>query len=272
MDTGRMYTVFHESFSLSLPSIAKILRLSATQGSSLSSTDIVRETNLGSGYVKAMPRYGRACGLIDLSGFGLTPFGELAAGLDPHLTHSSTLWLMHYHLSAPHGPGPAFWSHLVSHCLPLDSEVESAAIVAALTDFLGERVMSDRALRTTATVFLGTYAKADGLGRLGLLDAVTGKKALFRVSEAKSPPLWAFAYALADFWDANYGEQVTVSVGELSGANGFARSMWMDSRLFNACLEALRRVGVVDLYRAAQPYQVARLWNDKRELLQHIYD
>jgi hypothetical protein len=183
---------------------------------------------------------------------------------------------MHYHMGAPRGPGPAFWAHLVTKFLIFGEEVGGTAVAEEIARFNqsreGAQALQARTQRSTATVFLGTYTKTDGLGRLGLLKKVPGRDGYVRVSESQSPPLGAVACALADYWAAQFGEQTTVSLSELARDDGFTRVMWMNYRQLDEALEALRREGVVDLYRVAPPYQVARLWSSKDDLLARLYE
>src|SRR5579885_2591704 len=127
MMVDRIFTAFHETFALSCGRLGQI------------TPDVIRsETSLGPNYIKAMPRYARGCGLMEMGSYKLTPLGEAVYRRDPNLTHPVTLWLMHYHLSAPHGPGPAFWSHLVTHCLPFGEVMPTRRLTARLTEFLSE--------------------------------------------------------------------------------------------------------------------------------------
>lgn len=276
MSSSRISLAFHESFALSLPSIAPVLRLSHENAGLISSSTIRAQTSLGPNYVKAMPRYARACGLMEMGSYRLTPFGETVCQHDPHLTQPATLWLMHYHLSAPHGPGPAFWSHLVTRCLPFGEEIAARELASEINRFVqqqGEaRPLQERTIRSSATVFIRTYTKSDGLASLGLLEEGRGRDRNVTVADPQSPPPSAVACALADYWSFHHGDQVTLRVSELAKGDGFARVMWMDPRLLDNTLEALRLKGVLDLYRVAPPYEVVRLWSSNDELLSRLYD
>lgn len=276
MSSSRMALAFHESFALSLPSIAAVLRLSHQNSGLISSGTIRAQTSLGPNYVKAMPRYARACGLMEMGSYRLTPFGEAVCRHDPHLTHPATLWLMHYHLSAPHGPGPAFWSHLVTRCLPFGEEIAAGKLASEISRSVQDqgktRPLQERTVRSSATIFIGTYTKSDGLGSLGLLEECRGRGRSVRVADPQSPPPSALACALADYWSFHYGDQVTLRVSELAKADGFARVMWMDPQRLDVALEALRLEGVLDLHRVAPPHQVVRLWSSNDELLARLYD
>ncbi len=276
MPKDRLYTAFHEKLALNLPSIAAILRLSAETQGNIGPSQIRTRTTLGNNYVKAMPCYARGSGLLDMSGYQLTPFGRVTFEHDPNLSCASTLWAMHYHLSTPHGPGPAFWSKLICTDLPFGEQIGESEIVAKTTSFLqryqSKGVPNQDTITHAIRALRRTYVRSDGLGRLALLEESKDREGIsVSVSGPKSPPLGAVAYALADYWEAHYGDQATVSLSELARQDGFARVMWMDSRRFEAALEELRREGLVDLFRIAPPFQIARLWSDKSDLLEQLY-
>lgn len=272
----RIGLTFHRSFPLNLPAVAQVVDLSVHGGGQLSA-DIIREkTTLGTIYVEAMPRYARGCGLLEMGSYRPTPLGRAVYERDPHLQDERTLWLMHYHLSAPHGPGPAFWSHLVCHGLPYAEQLTTGAIRNRLAAFLrgasGDRTLAERTVDSTAAVFVGTYIKPEALGRLGFLSvAGSADDKRVTVNEPKSPPVGVVAYALADFWGAQYSDQVTMDLGILFQEHGFARILWTAPNLLEKGLEELRRRGIVDIHRVAPPYQVTRRWTSKNELLSLLY-
>ena len=272
----RIGLTFHRGFSLSLPSIAQILDLSVHLNGRLSAEIIRERTSLGTIYIEAMPRYARGCGLLETGSYRPTSLGNIAFENDPNLQDERTLWLMHYNLCAPHGPGPAFWSHLVRYDLPYAEQLTMASIVNRLSGLLqseqGTRVLAKRTIVSTATVFVGSYTKPDALGRLGFLSA-TGQAEDKRViiSGPKSLPPGVIAYALADYWEANHGDQVTVDLDVLFRDDGFARVLWTAPSYLEKGLEELRRRGIVDIHRVAPPYQVTRRWASKNELLGLLY-
>jgi len=276
MPKDRIGLSFHESFALSIPSVRAILRLSHDNEGRITPETIRDQTHLGPNYVKSMPQYARASGLIEMVGYRLTPLGEVVCLHDPNLENPTTLWAMHYHLSAPQGPGPTFWSHLVTKALNLGDEVSVEEVAEQIWRFqatqTGNVAYKQRTVRTTATVFLGTYTKSDGLGPLGLMRMVSGRHGYVRLSEWQSPPVGVVAFALADYWATYFGDQVTVSLSELAKDDGFARLMWMNYRQLDEVLMALKRENIVDLYRVAPPYQLVRRWSNKGELLARLYE
>ncbi len=275
MKENRIGLTFHETFSLNLPAVSKILNLSLTNEGRIDSKIIASQTSLGPNYVKSMPRYARATGLMEMGSFQLTPLGETVCLHDPNLVNPTTLWIMHYHLSAPNGPGPVFWSNLITNYLVFGKEVSRSEVADEISRFrMSQDSKADIKLRTAqdaATVLLGTYTKSDALGQLGLIIATSGRDGYLQVSESQSPPYRAAALALADHWEKHFGEQQTVSLSELAKDDGFARLMWMNYQQFDEILMDLKHKNIVDLYRIAQPYQVARLWASKAQLLSGLY-
>ena len=78
-----MSLTFHRTFSLSRDSMAKVLRLAQSQpGFRLE--DLGRNTDLGTIYLEAMPRYAFRSGLLDRRNH-LTAFGRYAVHSDPAL-------------------------------------------------------------------------------------------------------------------------------------------------------------------------------------------
>jgi hypothetical protein len=280
---SRLSTTFHRTFTLVRPAVASVLEVigdMGPDGAENSLSDLLEaRTSLGTIYIEAMPRYAYGAGLVDglsTKRKDLTKFGELVRSRDPYLNDLATQWLMHYHLSAPHGPGPTFWNHLVSNYLRVGDELEKGEVAKEIAQHL-ERVtgksQTAKSFQSSATVFLGTYAKQDGLGSLGLMEAANGAASgLYEVSEPDPPPPWPLAYALAEYWQGRWGGQKTVNLAELSEPGSFASIFLIGSAQLERLLEELRREGVLDLYRNVPPYQVARLWSDKDELLERLYD
>jgi hypothetical protein len=258
---------FHESFSLSRASITQIIE-NADKNGSLERKFLVH-TALGTNYQKAMPRYALRAGLLD-KGNQLTTFGRFAAQHDPALEKSATQWLLHYHLAAPHGP-TAFWHYLVNKQFLAGNTFTPDDLVADLAEFLKEKAgktPAPRSLRSTVTVFTGTYLKTDGLGRLGLLEETA--KETYRVPATESPPLWALGYALADYWSAHYDGRLTVNLDDLTQGDFAAVFLLGEERLTQLLLH-LKQEGMLDLYRISRPYQAVLLQPSPEYALQKMY-
>lgn len=273
----RLSMTFHRSFTLVRPAIGQILRLAVSQGEqsgeriALSKKLIREHTNLGSVYVEAMPRYAWATGLLsqDLS---ITDFGLYVAQHDPMLMNAGTQWLMHYNISSSYGSGPSFWNAVIIERFRTGntfrkSEIDSEILTHYIKDNPGS-VSLDSA-QQTATAFLGTYTKSDGLGQLQLLRKLeTGD---YRVLLPIDVPAWAFAYALMSFWDSAYAGRLSVNLDELTEAHGLASLFLMDKASLNSVLNELQRAGIVDVYRADKPYQLLLLSHDKEMVLRNLY-
>jgi len=264
-----MSLTFHRTFSLSRSSIVKVISL-AKEKPGFKRDDLADNTDLGTVYQEAMPRYAFRTGLLDKRNY-LTVLGRFVVRHDPALEKAGTQWLLHYHLAAPHGP-TAFWHYLVRTRFVPGNTFTAADLTADLTAFLqqeaGKTPVPD-SLRSTVTVFTGTYLKADGLGRLGLLEEIAAKT--YRVPAAEAPPLWAFGYALAEYWHAHYGERLTINLDDLIQGDLAAVFLLGEERLSQLLLQ-LKQEGMIDLYRISRPYQVVLLQPSLEYALQKMYE
>lgn len=273
----RLGVTFHRTFSLIRPAITQVLSLSISmskEGSDdgLESKVIRGLTNLGKIYVQAMPRYCFGAGLLE-SDYSPTLFGKYAYKHDVVLGNLSTQWLMHYHFSAPRGSNPLFWHELVSTNFLGGNEFEKDDIERQIKEFYLRtegKVLADESASRTATIFLGTYTKSDGLGELNLLQQVEGNR--YRVNDdLDSPPTWAVAYAILDFWKANFPERTTINLDELTEGNGVANIFMIGAGKVANVLQKMQAEGFIDLYRVAPPYQVVLLRSDMDAVLEKIY-
>lgn len=176
---------------------------------------------------------------------------------------------MHYHLSAPHGPGPRFWHELVLRLPELGDgfgRQEVAAQITASTQAEGAE-LKERGVTSTATVFLGSYSKTDALGPLGILKE-TAEGYSFDFPEAPSAAV--VGYALAHYWQGQMAVQQTCSLETLSEPGGFGSVMLLSSFDLNRALRQLAQRGVLELWMAAPPYQVTRPPKPE-DLLEDLY-
>jgi hypothetical protein len=277
MSNQKLGTTFHRTFPLVRSAVAQVLALALDND--LASDEIRRldyktirqETQLGTRYVEAMPRYAMGCGLLDARK-RLTTFGKAAAQGDAQLDHEDTSWLMHYHLSAPHGPGPEFWYNAVRLYFRSDYEFSRSNVVELIgTSYLeatGKPLAIDSA-NTTAGIFKGAYIKEEGLGKLGILEEVSLDQ--YRVLSPVPPSPWVVGYALLDYWQAQFGDRLTVNLDALSGNGSLADLFLMGAERLDGMLRVLQTEGYVDVYRVAPPYQVVLLRQDPIPLLEKIY-
>lgn len=267
---NRSGSMFHESFSLNRPAIALILSIAADGGDEAAFSSALRDS-LGANYVKAMPRYARSCGLVEFGSPKLTPLGHHVLTHDASLSLPATQWLMHYHLSAPYGPGPRFWHDLTVR-LPeygaTFSGAELAEEVGKSVEAAHGRTLAERSLRTCVTIFAGTYTKPEGLGALHLLqEAVDG----YSLGEPEPVPLGVLAYALAHYWEGRYGHVQTRNLSDLSEPGGFGNLFFLSQFALNKSLRGLTRRGVLELWQQAPPHQVTKP-PKPAALLEEVYD
>lgn len=276
-DMDRLPTLFHESFSLSRPALLQILKAvqKISVGTTLKSKSkrelfFEANTDLGKNYIKSMPAYCKGSGLLDFE-YGYTPFGKNCVIFDTHLEQLGTQWLMHYYLSATHGPGPAFWNEIISNFFYTGNIFASDVIAGAIGNFVWQaegKVLAKRGVQSTATIFLGTYLKPEGLGKLRLLEETDSGR--YRVREPVRPPKWAVACALVDYWAANYPGRLGIGLDTLQESN-FLKIFMLGKNDFMDVLQAMQEVGYVNIHRAAPPYQVLLLRQDQEGLLQKLY-
>ncbi len=274
MAKERIGTAFHETFALNIPAIAAVLRICDEHDGVLSPETISSETNLGPNYVTAMPMYARGTGLLEMGSYQLTPLARTVLEKDPNLTRTETLWLMHYHLSAPHGPGPGFWNHLVTTAVRIGQQVRRSEISESIRTYLqqsSQKILANRTLESTATAFLGTYHKSDGLGKLGLIEVKEESQGVYEVRQPDTPPVWALAYALSDYWEARGSGASELLLKDLGRPDGFAGIFCLGPGMLGTLLAELQSAGVVNIKRDAPPFVVTKLWENTEELRRSLY-
>jgi hypothetical protein len=265
---------FHRTFSLIRSAVSQVLRAAQqAEGNGLAKLDgkgITDLTSLGSIYIEAMPRYGKGSGLLNDKNF-LTGFGKIVVSNDLHMDQVSTQWLVHYHMSAPHGPGPIFWNQVISKFF-YPGNLFSGEDVA---DFIGNfyfdaknKVLSTKAVKSSATIFLGTYTKPEGLGKLKLLEITDSGR--YRVQSPVIPTAWVIGYALLDFWKAQYPDRIGVSLDVLMNS-GFPQLFLMAKSDLDEVLRIMQENQYVDVHRTAPPFQVMLLRQDQESILEKIY-
>jgi hypothetical protein len=275
MITERLGTIFHETLSLSRQSIFQIVQSIANDNNvdkprKPNFDSLKKQTNLGPNYIKAMPRYARGCGILDQKN-SLTAFGKYINLRDSLLDQTGTQWLMHYHLSAPQGPGAAFWSEIVSKHFYSGNLFTPEDIVDTIGNFIWQtenKVLADRAIRSTSTIFLGTYTKPEGLGKLRLLEVTDSGR--YRVREPVPAPAWAVGYALLDYWETYYPGRLTIGLDTLQDGP-FPKLFMLGKADLDDVLQTLQETRCIDIHRTAPPYQVVLLRTARESYLEKLY-
>lgn len=285
---------FHETFKLDRVRLAVIAQVAIQYGGSFTASQLEAETSLGKNMRVAFPRWGIRTGLLvartgvdregDLTARGvtqdyfLTTLGNQIATRDPQFVHPDTLWLLHLMLRTNYGPGPLFWTGLFDQHVRAGQTISRSDVsqqISALQYEAFGKSPSEESCKRAATIFLRTYADDECLGPLGLLSARGPDE--FRVGLPRQfPSVWAFSYALSDYWARTAGDSSTLNLELLFASGGLAESLYLDRESVDGYLRTLKNEGVLDVFRVAPPYQVARHWDDhtefQRDSLQRMFD
>jgi len=272
-NSRRIGLAFHEGFPFVRSAVAEVVSVAGRKSSdSRLNFDLLRkETNLGRNYAKAMPRYCQGAGLLDQKN-ELTTLGRLIYEYDRHLERSETLWICHYNMAAPEGPGPEFWHVLVRQHLLVGDILKTTSlgeVIKRASEESGNPI-AERTAITAASVFLGTYSRADCLGKLGILEAQQDA-GTYLVREMESPPPLVFAFAVANYWKRNLIDQRSVWIDEFNKAGGPAQVLLMGRGQVNQAMRELSRMGLATVQLNQAPYQFSPLWRDCGDLLGRIY-
>jgi hypothetical protein len=280
---ARLGMAFHETFRFERVRMRTVLEYARHHGSftipQLLDDD---ECELGTNMKKAFPRWGVGAGLLCVrqDGYTLTQLGSAVVERDPMMSWPESQWLIHYHLSAPHGPGPFAWHRAFSNLCRFGRSVTRRTFEQWMSEAIAELEGKTPRPNTTAQaagVFLGTYLSHSGLGALGLIEEVEDAAGFntMRASQTESVPPEVVGYAVVDTWSANWHSQETVSLARLSEADGVSPALCLGENSFSTALDELQRRGYLHLFRVAPPFQAARRWSDpssmKATLLQEIY-
>ncbi|MEI8044761.1 MAG: DUF4007 family protein, partial [Verrucomicrobiota bacterium] len=274
LNPRRIGLAFHEGFPFVRSAVAEVISLSGRKANDIRlNFDLLRkETNLGRNYAKAMPRYCQCAGLLDHKN-ELTTLGRRLYECDRHLERPETLWLCHYNLAAPEGPGPQFWHVFVGQRLLVGDILKTMNLGEVLKRYCEEsgNPIVERTAVTAASVFLGTYSRPDCLGGLGILEAQQDA-GTYLVKEIESPPPLVFALAVANYWKRNLNDQRSVWIDEFNKAGGPAQVLLMGRGQVNHAMRELSSMGLATVQLNQAPYQFSPLWRDSDELLYRIYD
>jgi hypothetical protein len=195
----------------------------------------------------------------------ITPLGEYVLAHDASLSLPATQWLMHYHLSAPHGPGPRFWHDLTLKLPELVAPIRSAELVdiigLSVTEEGREPIVED-SLQKCGTAYLGTYSKSEGLESLGILEHIqtpNGKPSnTYQTVDPQPVPPGVLAYALSHYWEGQFGSVQTRNLSDLSEPGGFGSLFFLSQFALNRSLRGLASEGVLELWLQAPPHQLLR--------------
>ncbi len=272
----RLGLTFHRTFSLMRSAVSQIIRaaeeVELKGGNKLDQKSIKELSSLGSIYMQAMPRYARGAGLLNSKNF-LTVFGKYVLKYDPLLDQVGTQWLMHYHLSAPRGPGALFWNEVTSKRFFPGSTFSAEDVSNDISELMVSKsekkvYPNPNGVRSTTTIFLGTYTKIECLGKMHILkDLQNGR---YRVQEPVQIPVWAFGYALLGYWNAYYPGRISVGLDTLQGSN-FAKILMIGKDELDNMLQVLQEAHYVEVHRTSTPHQIYLLRPNGEPLLGKLY-
>lgn len=260
---------FHEKLQLGRSRIAEVLS-AVTYRPGASNDDLRALTSLGTNMTKAFPRLAQGCGLLTKSRH-LTDFGSKVALSDPGLDSEHTLWIIHYNLTASSGPGPEFWGHAFRSILRSGQpqRVEELADQVREAGY-GETIQVD-AVRDALSRMLGFYTSRDGLLDLGLISGSRTEGYSCSLEHAL-PASASFSYMLASWWEANFPDQLTIDLSVVESTSGLVELLRVSQSQLRELLRTAAEDHYCDLFMSAPPYQIARAWGSRQEILSRIYE
>lgn len=77
------------------------------------------------------------------------------------------------------------------------------------------------------------------------------------------------AYALADYWQGNWGDRTGVNLDRVREVSAL---LLIGSGEMNGFLRTMQEHGLIDVQRRHPPYQVMRQFSSAEAVLEHLYD
>lgn len=276
LENEKLAVSFHRTFALRRSGVSQLLALAVDMQSSnalaerraIDYTNVWEKTSLGTIDAQATSRYAFGLGLISRQ--GLTRFGSLVYARDPNINDKVTQWVFHYHMCAPHRVGPIFWGHLATTLSNAGDNLTAETLAVDIRNLYvaqGDKALKTDTYKGAAVAFLGTYAKWDGLGSLGILaGSVNG---VYAVGDPVPAPWRVAAYALADYWQAHWDDRMGVNMESVRDVGAL---LLVGSGEMNGFLRTMQEHGLVDVQRRHPPYQVMRQFSSADDVLEHLYD
>jgi hypothetical protein len=259
---------FHRSFPLQRSVLAAYLVATEQIGRPLTAAEARSQAGLGSMKVPAALGYGRATGLLDMSG-ELTALGKVIVHADSALMQPASLWALHCGLSGCSRAAPTFWRRLWE-VTQVGVEVDRTHLSSEVQRSYASGYVSVDSAKVCATAFVSSYAQSDCLGDLGLLERT--KNGVTALSAPAEPSLGAFALAVAERWEQLRGDQLSTSMDDFIRDAELPQLFRITKGTTIALLEAIQNRGDIVLHRSAPPFQIARRWNDPVEVTLRLYD
>ena len=246
-------------------------RIVDSDGNSVSYKDIWATSDLGSIEAQASKRWLKGFDAVD-SDDNITGFGRLLLDYDIALSFLTTQWLLHYHFVCPHRGGPTFWRWIWAELMFSQGTFTKDSVFEVVrTNSLnsGEKKLSDDTYEIAARSFINAYTSVDGLGQLEILHEEPPHG--YRSGPPAEISWRVMAYILADFWEANWGQTLSVPLAQINGDNGPALLMLLNSGQMNQLMKPMQEAGLVEISRVTRPWTVVRKWPGKEALLEAVY-
>ena len=279
-----MSLTFHQTFRLERTNIISLLKC-VDENPHITNQEIHELTGIGIG---KNPNQGKVQPTIDYATFSgllrinkikgdrsikFTDAGRLIYQYDQRLRNRVTHWIMHYHLIKKKS-GAEAWSFFFNEFLPnrgvftrieLDREIESR--------FAGKVKLKS----INPFLLLACYTdEIGGLGKLRLIRETN--KEVYIKSKPNIPNYCVLGYILAEFWETNYKERITLDASTLMEPGNLASIMGLDETGMQKWLDILTAHNIIEQIRAVSPFQIVKLWdendgnqNSKLKMLEKSY-
>ena len=268
---------FHNTFPLERDNLAKLLAV-VSENPMVSNFQIAETTGIGigtnprKGKVQPTVDYATYSGMLSVLNVGrerrleITPVGEIVRRNDSWFRKPATQWALHYQLSKLDGEAEA-WTFFTHEFLPRHAEFTRTNLETALDEKFGHKIQLKI---LNPGVLLNCYLEGGGLERIRLVREQVRRQ--FVRTQSYVPNAYTVAYILAEIWEAQHPERSMINPAALLEPGHLATTMNFSEAEITSWLNELSALGVIKQMREAPPYQIARQWCDKLELLQKSYD
>lgn len=260
---------FHEKLKLGRPRISEVLKAFLLCPGA-SNTELRTIINLGTNMIKAFPRLAQGCGLISKNR-KLTEFGSAAVENDLGLDSRDTLWLMHFYLVSPNGPGPEFWNLIFNQNLRI-GQIYTVSDLTHLVRSAGIGTdIQESAVHDALSAMLGFYTSRDGLGPLEIIRG-NNQEGYQCNHTFELPSVEAFAFMVACCWKDEFAGQTTVELAQFEERSKLLEILKLSRDQLRAFFISMAEKGLCNVYLSAPPYQIVKTWQSHLDILEKVYD
>ena len=201
----------------------------------------------------------------------LTAIGHAIFQHDLSLECAQTLWILHYHLSAPQTLAPAFWPSVTTTMFRPETEISNNTVRRTITDLYAndaEVKINPKSASDCASVLLGSYSDDRSMGSLGILTQCS--PGVYMVNEPHFPHSNTFAFILADYWQSCLPNTVSTHLSTITDI--LAPILMAGSSVVKQALGDLQALHYVRVQQRTFPYQVEKLWSSPDAFLRKVYE